>query len=442
MRTTRSTRTTRRAVAVGLAVTTAVILVGCSGQSPTPQKTAKDTGPVTIQFLGEEAPTTFKPAIDAFEKAYPNITVTYNEIPFASFDNTISARMSSKDSTLDVYMVDEPRVPTYGASKDLVPYTGSTATLSKTFDKNGIQAVTWNKKTWALPLWSSSQLLYYNTDLLKKAGITPPSDQPSSRLTWEQLIDSATQAQKAGAQWGFSFQQVDRYYQLQTLPESLGGGPGLKGKDLLTPALTNAGWLKAMDWYSSTFKSGVSPRGLAVGDIPPLFTSGKLAYMVGTPVYVSSFAATSGLNWGVAPMPAFAGGKAYTPTDGWGLGVSPYSTHQAAAWDFVKYLTMNKTGSAATIKGLPFPSSNKTTEADYLKMLPTLAGGHAPNISSLLSYELKNTAIHRPRTVGYVAFEQVMNQAFADIRNGADPKKRLTQAETQLTAAFRGVPQG
>jgi multiple sugar transport system substrate-binding protein len=399
-----------------------------------------ESGPVELQFLGAEPVESFAPAIEAFEQAHPDIRVVYNSVPFAQFNSTLQARMTAQDASLDVYMADEPRIPFLGSRQYLVPWPGDAATLDQTLNPNDIEAVTWNDQVWALPLWTSSQLLYYNRELLDAAGIEPPSADPAQRLTWEGLVEAAAAAQAAGATWGFSFQQVDRYYQLQTLPESLGGGPGLTGDDLLTPALTEPGWIAAMEWYHSIFADGVSPRGIEPGQIPDLFANGELAYMVGTPVYVSRFAETEGLQWGVAPQPRFADGEAYTPTDGWALGVSPYSEQQAAAWEFVEYLTLDPAGSATTIAGRPFPSANTATQQEYLALLPELAGGNAPEISELLSHELTTTAIHRPRTIGYVPFEEVMNKAFADIRNGADPAERLRQAEQELASAFERLP--
>lgn len=427
----------RRALALFAAVALAAGTAACGGSG---DDGGSGSGPVELQFLGAEPIESFTPAIDAFHAKYPDIRVVYSSVPFAQFSSTVQARMTARDAGLDVYMADEPRVPFLGARKYLLEWPGDVSTLDRTLNKNDIEAVTWNGKTWALPLWSSSQVLYYNKALLTKAGLPQPAADPAARLTWEQLAQQAGTAKAAGAKWGFSFQQVDRYYQLQTLPESLGGGPGLTGEDLLTPRLTEPGWIKAMEWYRSIFASGISPRGIEPGQIPDLFANGQLAYMVGTPVYVSRFAGTAGLDWGVAPQPGFAGGTPYTPTDGWGLGVSPFSTKQDAAWKFAEFLTLDPAGSAASIDGRPFPSANTATQRAYLAELPGLAGGKAPGIADLLSSELTTTAIHRPRTVGYVAFEEIMNKVFADIRNGADPAERLRKAETELTSAFARLP--
>ena len=52
--------------------------------------------------------------------------------------------------------------------------------------------------------------------------------------------------------------------------------------------------------------------------------------------------------------------------------------------------------------------------------------------NEIITYETQNTAVGRPRSVGYVAFETMMNKAFSDIRNGAEAKATLDDAESQL----------
>ena len=42
-------------------------------------------------------------------------------------------------------------------------------------------------------------------------------------------------------------------------------------------------------------------------------------------------------------------------------------------------------------------------------------------------------------SIGYVAFETVMNKAFSDIRNGSDVESTLKQAQQQLTSQLRRI---
>jgi multiple sugar transport system substrate-binding protein len=53
-------------------------------------------------------------------------------------------------------------------------------------------------------------------------------------------------------------------------------------------------------------------------------------------------------------------------------------------------------------------------------------------VVDIINYELKNTAVGRPRTRGFVAFETIMNKAFGDIRNGSDAGDTLKTADQQI----------
>ena len=48
--------------------------------------------------------------IKAFETANPGIKVNYSQVPFDQFNATLQQRLNAKDSTIDVYTVDQPRV--------------------------------------------------------------------------------------------------------------------------------------------------------------------------------------------------------------------------------------------------------------------------------------------------------------------------------------------
>jgi multiple sugar transport system substrate-binding protein len=300
-------------------------------------------------------------------------------------------------------------------------------------DPTALAATKYQGKQYALPRWTSTQLLYFNKTLLSRAGVTAPSSNPASPITWEQLATEAKKAQTGGAKWGFTFEQVDLYYQLQPLPESAGGGSGLTGSKMLTPDITNAGWLKAMNWYASTFKSGISPRGIGADQTEPLFAAGNTAFFAGGPWNAPLFDKAKGLNYGVAPYPMFAGGKDVSSTGSWSVGLSPFSKHQAAAKKFLAYMTINPTGSwEASSRNIPV---QKQAEAKYLAQLGS-ADARSKQLAAIVENELNKNAVARPTSVGYVDFETIMNKAFADIRNGSDPTQRLQQATGELKRAF------
>lgn len=410
----------------------ALLLAGCSASGDSGQ--AEGSG--TVQFLGPEDPATFAPVIDAFEAEHPDITIEYTQVPFDQYSNTLQQRLGAKDDTIDVYAVDQPNLSQLAAQGFLEDLSdledeAEAATSDAQYEINR-----YDGKMWALSVWNSTQLMFYNRDALAAAGIEAPSADPAQRWTWEQTVAAGEQAQAAGVQYGLLLEQVEAYYQLQPLAESLGGGSGITGDDMLSVDVTNDGWVEAMAWYGDTFESGLSPRGVGGFQTAPVFTDGDLAFFVGGPWDVGRMASDAKFDWGVAPMPYFEGGEVATPTGSWSWGVNTASKNKAAAVEFVKFAALDPAGALATTEATTIIPANSEAASQYLPGLEELGGEHAAGVAELISSEVENTAVPRPVSVGYVQFEAAMNKAFADIRNGSDPAGRLEQATSQIEDAW------
>ena len=395
---------------------------------------AQGSGSGTITFVNAQDPGTFDQLIAGFEKANPSIKVKQQVVPFADLNTTLQSRLSAKDASIDLYEVDEPRLASLASRGYLAPLDDLGKQAQGKVDPKALAATQFNGKQYSMPRWTSSQLLYYNRALLRKAGIAAPSSDPGQPITWEQLATEAKQAQAAGAKWGFTFEQVDLYYQLQPLPESAGGGSGLTGDKMLTPDLTNAGWMKAMTWYASTFTNGISPRGVTAEQTEPLFAGGNTAFFAGGPWNAPLFDKVEGLDYGVAPFPKFAGGKAVSSTGSWSVGISPFSKNQAAAKKFLAYMTIDPNGAwLASSRNIPV-QNQAPGQVHAAVERRQVAGRRSWPPSCRTSWP--HNAVARPTSVGYVDFETVMNKAFADIRNGTDPAQRLRQATSELNRIF------
>lgn len=390
---------------------------------------------VTLNFLTAEPPEVYEAAIAAFEAKNPDIKVAYERVPFDSMNAQVEARLSAQDPSIDVYAVDSPRVPAMASRGYLLNSEPWRAQIDAVTNEAGRSAITYNGEYWALPLWTSTQMLFYNQDLLDKAGIPAPSAAEADRMTWEQTVELAKKAQAAGATWGLILEQVDRYYQLQALFESSGAGSGLTGPDLLTPDLTNPKWIETAEWYKGLFDDGVSPRGVPSEQINALFTDGQMAFYVGGPWNLNRFSA-SGVKYGVAAVPYFEGGKPVTPTGSWAVGISPFTDQMDAAKKFIEFISLDPEGSYLTVSQNPIPPVNLEAYKTYIDKLATFDPVVGPQVKEVMTYELANSAISRPRSVGYVAFEEIMNRAFSDIRNGAEVGPTLEAAQAQLTSSL------
>ncbi|MDX2970660.1 extracellular solute-binding protein [Kribbella solani] len=420
-------------------VATALLVAGCGGSSETPAAT--DSGPATgtVNFAGTDNAETYQPVIKAFEAKNPGITVNYTQIPFDQFNATMQQRLSAKDTGIDVYTVDEPRVSQLAAKGFLVDLSELDAKVKTSFSAAAYKTNHFRDKLWSLPMWNSTQYLFYNKTALAKAKVTPPTADPQQRWTWEQVEAAGRKAmQSGGTKYGLFMEQPEAYYQLQPLAESLGGGSGIEGDDALTPAVETDGWKKAMQWYGNTYASGLSPRGIGGFQTGPVFANGGVAFFVGGPWDLKIFG-SSKVDWGVAPLPYFQGGKPVSPTGSWSLGLNPASKQLGMARKFLEFATLDPAGNLATTSATTIIPANLDARKQYTPKMDSFSGAKTAGAAAITTYESEHTAVSRPVSVGYIQFEEVMGKAFADIRNGSNPDARLQEATRQLTEAWKSI---
>lgn len=422
-------------------VAVAALVAACGGSPDAGAPAAADQGPETgtITFTGTDNAETYQPVIKAFEAKNPGIKVTYTQIPFDQFNATMQQRLSAKDAGIDVYTVDEPRVSQLAAKGFLTDLSDLDEQVKTKFSATAYKTNHSRDKLWSLPMWNSTQFLFYNKTALAKAKVTPPTADPQQRWTWEQVEAAGRKAmQSGGTKYGLFMEQPEAYYQLQPLAESLGGGSGIEGDDALTPAVETDGWKKAMQWYGATFASGLSPRGIGGFQTGPVFAAGDVAFFVGGPWDLKIFG-SSKIDWGVAPLPYFQGGKPVTPTGSWSLGINPASKQQGMARKFVEFATLDAAGNLATTSTTTIIPANLDAQKQYTPQMDGFSGTKTAGAAAITTYESEHTAVSRPVSVGYIQFEEVMGKAFADIRNGTDPAARLQEATRQLTDAWKSI---
>ncbi|WP_426593549.1 ABC transporter substrate-binding protein [Cellulomonas sp. McL0617] len=431
----RSIRTIVALAGVGAALT----LAGCSSSGaaasndewtiPTQDPTA------TIRVAGHvpAGDDGLKPVLAAFAKAHPTITVKYESIPFDSLNAVLDSRIANKDGNPDVYWADMPRLAALTARGYTTDLTDQFSQFENAWDAASSAGTTVANKLVAVPIANSTQLMFYNKDLLDAAGVAYPSDSTDERTTWEAIAADAKAAVGAGATNGLVFGQFDRYYQLQPLPMSLGGSAGATGEGNLTPDVTSDAWVKAFDWYHSIFEDGTSPRGVKSEQSDPDFIAGKTAYMVEGPWFLPQLQSST-VNWGVAPQPYFEGGKAVTPTGSWSLAMNPFSKEKEAAAIFLKFMSVDDGGWTQYALNPDLPANVDGKKLYFERPVFTTPAG--TQAAAIIDYESSNTAVNRLATTGYVEFEDIMGRTFADIRNGADAKTSLESASAELERAW------
>ena len=367
-------------------------------------------------------------AVADFEKANPGVKVVLSEIPFDQYFQKATIALSS-GSGIDVFDVDSPLVASYG-------HQGALLSLDKYYTKENLDDIiksereiaTYKGKMISAPMGSTSVGLFVNTDLFKAAGLKVPGTDPKERLTWDQVVELAKKVQvdKSGTKipdvWGFAIQQYDRPY--MTLPLIVSSGAGDLSPDGTTVSgfLNSPAAIEAARWYGETFNQHkISPR----EQVPNLFYTGKLAMYL-APSYEANTLKSQypNVNWVVVPHPSFK--KAVTPTGAWHVGVFAGTKHPDLAVALLKAYT-DPEAAKRNYKIMNYMPVREST----FKAFPETFNA-APN--NLFYSEIVRTAVPRPRTPAYREYEDLLRQAFANIRQGADAAKEMNAAAEKINA--------
>ena len=375
--------------------------------------------------------------IAAFEEANPDINVEAEQVGFNDLFAQIQVRLGARSPLPDVISVDVPLVSAYAFRNWLLPldplFTGDEV---EDWLPAAVDAGSYEGTLYAAPVSTSTQLLFYNSGCFERAGLMPPG--ADDRLTWEEIADIAQQmtfdddGDGTPDVWGFIWEQMVRIYQLQALPESLGGAA--IGEDGLTVdgVINSQEWIDAFTYYYNMFNVwNVAPQGEEFWPAD-IFETGNICMFVGGPWNIPRFANNADLDieWGVSRHPYFADGVPATPTGSWHIGVNANTENRDAATRFVHWISTGEGAEMWWRDG----SGDFPAQQSVLALFATEAEFDALPMSYMRTAADEATVNPRPRavTVGFLEYEQILQNIFQDIRNGADVEESLNLAVQRI----------
>jgi multiple sugar transport system substrate-binding protein len=284
-------RKSRIATAVAGAAMLSAALVGCSSGG---------SGGGSTSLTVEDYYT--QPNAGALDKVYQSCgkeigaKVTSNHVPGAGLIAKVLQQASSK-TLPDVLMLDNPDVQQIAESGALSPLKDYGIT-GDGFADGVVKAGSYKGTLYGLAPAVNSLALFYNVDMLKAAGITPPK-------TWDELRADAKKLTKSG-QYGIAFSGINTYEgSWQFLPFMWSNGGDEKNIDT-QPTIQALQFLVDLVNDGSASKSVVNWQ---QGDVNNQFTAGKAAMMVNGPWNITSLKAAKGLNWASVPIPTRVAGQ-------------------------------------------------------------------------------------------------------------------------------------
>jgi multiple sugar transport system substrate-binding protein len=305
------------------------------------------TGTITVWAMGTEGEKLSVLAKD-FEAANPGVSVKITPVPWDAAHDKLATAIAGRQ-TPDVSLIGTTWMGEFAK-------TGALDPTPDVIDKNQFFAGAWDTTavsgtSYGVPWYVETRLLYYRKDLAQRAGVQPPA-------SWSELTAFATALQqKANAKWGLYLQPGGQGSWQTFLPFAWQNGATLADADNKNYTLDSPEMAKALDYYASFFKAGLSPKDLAQGQLEQGFVNGSIASFVSGPWYIGILKDLGGASIvdkiGLAQLPKEKTGTSFV--GGGDLVVFKDSKNRDSAWKFVQYLSKPQTQVAwyRTVSDLP-----------------------------------------------------------------------------------------
>src|SRR6266545_1583101 len=321
----------RRTLATACIVLLTVLGAGCatSGKSKTTQ--ADTSAPANIAYWstgGDDDTRIFQKAADLYHQSHPKVTVKVQTLTWDDAYAKLLAASTSRTGPDVVsggltWMIQFGR---RGGMVDLRKY-GVDQLKAQAHPQMWKSATSPDGSLYGIPIDMSTVLLYYRTDLLQKANVTPPK-------TWDELTAAITKLKAAGVKKPFNIDwgNLDWIGYFNFLYQAGGSfyTPDCK------PALNTPQARQALDFWISLYKKYGAPTANITSE-NALDTGTAMTYSgnwIGNtipatkPKLKGKWAVTT-LPAGPASPAAFIGGRS--------IGVTSYSKHAAQSADFIKF---------------------------------------------------------------------------------------------------------
>ncbi|WP_310469061.1 sugar ABC transporter substrate-binding protein [Sphingomonas sp.] len=312
-----------------------LLLAGCA---------KADDGRETVRFwaMGREGEVVAE-LIPEFERLNPGIKVELQQIPWSAAHEKLLTAFAGR-VTPDIAQLGSSWVPELVALGALEPLDGllkqSLAVTPQDYFPGGWSGNVIGGRTWGIPWYADTRILFYRRDLLSAAGYdTVPSDWPG----WVKAM-RAVKARAAPRDYAI-FLPINEYEPLLALalqqPEPLLRGDGRFGN------FRSTGFVRASDFYLDLFRQGLAPRATntQISNIYDEFAKGHFAFVITGPWNIGEFKrrlpADRQDDWMTAPLPGPTG-PGLSIAGGSSLAVFAQSERKAAAWKLIEFLSQPK----------------------------------------------------------------------------------------------------
>ena len=339
------------AILVGLALmvpTTQQNSITVEGIEPSGSRIVFPSEPITLSYWRTvDGTEPFNQIIKDYAAIHPNVTIKLSNIDVATYDKQLT-EAAKANKLPDIYSIKDDWLPRYRAYHEPAPDTVYSAQEFKdTFVDVASSKLVSGQLVEGLAYSVSTLGLFYNEDLLSKAGISSPPK------TWQELMDmNAKLAIKNGAditQAGVALgsASVTDYTAIVSVLMQQNGAimtntPPTQATFNKPDSTGYASSAKAMSFYTS-FAKPANPNyswNDKLGNSLDAFKAGKAAMMIDYAYRAPEIdAAAPSLKYKMAALPQVNTAKPINGAEFWVEQVSKTSKHEEVAWDFLRFVS-------------------------------------------------------------------------------------------------------
>ncbi|MFG2359291.1 ABC transporter substrate-binding protein [Streptomyces sp. NPDC048521] len=423
-RTIRALRCSATLVAAGLLLTACGSTGGSGSGQQAGSTSFEGRGPITY-VAGKDATGVVQKVIDRWNKLHPEEKVTFVQLP-TDADSQRQQMIQNAETKSDAYTVlslDVVWTSEFAAHQWIDRLPEKQFPL-RSMLKPVVETAKYRGDLYAAPASSDGGLLYYRTDLLKKAGIAEPPG------TWAEMTADCAKVKKLPEAEGMSCYagQFQKYEGLTVnFAEAVNSAGGVVTDADGKPDVDTPEARKGLDFLARSVRNGTIPKEAVTyqeEDGRQAFQFGKLIFLRNWP-YVYALAEKGQLagKFAVAPLPGL-NGPGSSSLGGHNLALSSTAKNKATALDFMKFFSSED--SASTFlkdASLAPPYAALYDEPSLVKRYPYLP---------VLKQSVLR-AVPRPRVVQYGdVTSAVQQEAYAALTGGKSSAQALKDLQGAL----------
>lgn len=351
------------------------------------------------QFMMDDA--LAKEVLAGFSKEFPDIEVEVVQLSWSTgFDKIVTAIAAG--AAPDVVELGNTWVASFasqGVLREVDPED-----VAKYKDFPGMNCAEYMGKYYGYPWLLGTRAMFYNVDLMKKAGLDP--DDPPE--TWSELLDAAKKISALPGVYGIGLPAGEVYspWQEWFLLALWGNGGDVVSKDLKTAVLNSSQNKETARFYQELSKYALKSKQKDLGEA---FGEGRIGFLVSGAWSIGTLAQSyPNLNYGVCliPRPDKPGGIHASFLGGEVLAIPTQTKNVDAARKLINYLMRPEVAMMIT-KHYPgvYPADPRAASDPWFEDNPL----------HLVFFEQLKTAFPVPPTPAWPKIEDILTNLVDDL---------------------------